>query len=108
MYFIYIEERPDENFLLVTPLAEIKVLEPLYFDPPSEKDVDELLSCGLLNKEQIRRYKDFIEQESINILKQEMGNEEDLLEALKRAQQQMANSQWDYIIECLYNIKSEK
>ena len=61
MYFIYIEERPDENFLLVTPLAEIKVLEPLYFDPPSEKDVDELLSCGLLNKEQIRRYKDFIE-----------------------------------------------
>ena len=62
MYFIYIEERPDENFLLVTPLADIKALEPSLFDPPSEKDVDELLSCGLINKEQIARYKEFIEK----------------------------------------------
>ena len=65
MYFIYIEDRPDEKLLLVTPLTYIKALDPWLFDSPSEKDVDELLSRELLNKEQIRRYKEFIEKDSL-------------------------------------------
>ena len=102
MYFIYIEDTPDEKLLLVTPLAEIKVLDnPSLFDPPDEKDVDELLSCGLLKKEQIRRYKDFIEKDSFKIYTQEIKNEEDLLEAIKRAKEKMCNSQWDYVMEKL-------
>ena len=58
IYFIYIEDTPDEKLLLVTPLADIKALDPSLFDSPDEKDVDELLSCELLKKEQIRRYKE--------------------------------------------------
>jgi|LGVF01.1.fsa_nt_gb hypothetical protein len=60
IYFIYIEDTPDEKLLLVTPLADVKALDPSLFDSPDEKDVDELLSCELLNKEQIRRYKEVI------------------------------------------------
>jgi len=104
MYFIYIEDRPGEELLLVTPLADIKTLELLYFDSPDEKDVDELLSCGLLNKEQIRRYKEFIEKDSIKIYLQEIKNEEDLFEAMKRAKEKMCNRQWDYVMEYLKDI----
>ncbi len=101
MYFIYIEDRPDEKLLLVTPLTDINALDPSLFDSPSEKDIDELLSCELLNKEQIRRYKEFIEKDSIKIFKQEMKNEEDLLEALGRAKIKMCDRQWDYVMEKL-------
>jgi L-rhamnose mutarotase len=108
MYFIYIEDTPDEKLLLVTPLAEIKALDdPSLFDPPDEKDVAELLSRELLKKEQIRRYKEFIEKDSIKIFTQEHENEEDLDEALKRAKEKMCNSQWDYVMEKLEGLLTD-
>ena len=37
IYFIYIEDTPDEKLLLVTPLADIKALDPSLLGSPDEK-----------------------------------------------------------------------
>ena len=40
----------------------------------------------------------YIEKDSIRIYTQEIKNEEDLLEAMKRAKEKMYNRQWDYVM----------
>ena len=40
-YFVHIEDRPGGKVLLVTPLAEIKTLDPSLFDEPEEQNESE-------------------------------------------------------------------
>ena len=105
-YFVYIEDRPDGKFLLVTPRAEIKSLDPSLFDEPDEQNPDDLLSRGLLNEQQLRRYHKFIEKDSVSILLREMEAEKEPLEALEVARQKMSLRQWDYVMEVMEKISS--
>ena len=46
-----------------TPLAKILELDPVLFDSPDDRDVDELLSCDFLKKDQLIRFNEFIEKD---------------------------------------------
>ena len=100
-HFIYIEDTPEGEFLLVTPAVEIKPLEPKLFEEYEEKIVNDLLSRQLINKRQFERYNKFIEQDSLAIWTREIEAEEDICEAVKTAQKEMSARQWDYIVEYL-------
>lgn len=105
-YFVYIEDRPNGKILLVTPQAEIKELNPSLFDEPNEENPDDFLSRKLVSKQQLRRYREFIEKESIAILLGERKAEKDPVEALEKARQKMSLRQWEYVIEKLEEISN--
>jgi hypothetical protein len=121
-YFVHIEDRPDGKVLLVTPLAEIKALDSSLFDELEEQNPDGPLSRGLVNKQQLRRYHKFIEEDSFAILSREMEGLKEFLEALKAgemeawdefvqavkaARQKMSLRQWDYVIEKISKAMQE-
>ncbi len=64
--FIYIEDIDTDKALLVTPKGEIKPLEHSLFDAPEEKDKDYCLSQGLIAKQQLKLYHEFIDNVSFD------------------------------------------
>jgi len=64
--FIYIEEIDTDKALLVTPKGKIKPLEYILFDALEEKDKDYCLSQGLIAKQQLERYHEFIDNVSFD------------------------------------------
>jgi len=68
-YSIYIQRSGgNDEALLVTPLGEIKSIKMRLFQPPEERDVNQLLSEGLLIQKQIERWKQYIEYRAEEIV----------------------------------------
>jgi len=61
--FIYIEDINSDKALLVTPKGEIKSLEYSLFNVPEEKNTDYCLSQGLITKQQLKQYHEFIDND---------------------------------------------
>ena len=61
--FIYIEDINSDKALLVTPKGEIKSLEYSLFNVPEEKNTDYSLSQGLITKQQLKQYHEFIDND---------------------------------------------
>ena len=64
--FIYIEDIDTDRALLVNPKGEIKPLEYSLFDEPEEENKDYCLSQGLITKEQLKQYHEFIDNVSFD------------------------------------------
>ena len=103
-YFIYIEDTHDGKVLLVTPIAEIKALNPRLFDEPTEENTDDLMMHGFINERQIKRYSEFIEKDSFSIYRQEIESAEEPVEGFISAKQRMSSRQWDYVMERLTEV----
>ena len=98
-YFVFIEEKADDKILLVTPLNEIKALEPSLFHEPEEEDEAYLLSAGLITIQQVEKFKKFIKQDSMELFQRAIeDSDDDIPEKLMYAKKTMSTRQWDYAI----------
>ena len=96
-YFVFIEETAVDKILLVTPLNEIKTLNPYLFYEPEEEDESYFLSAGLITIQQVEKYKRFIEEDSMELFRQAIKeSDDDIPEKLMHAKETMSARQWDY------------
>ena len=91
-HFIYIQKTGNDEVLLITPQSEIKSLKLCLFEPPEEKEEDYLISNGIITENQLRRWKQYLEDrsedksESLRILFEEFSpyQQELIIEKLKK------------------------
>ena len=106
-YFLFIEENNDEEFLLVTPIGEVKSLEPSMFGDMDEVNVIDLLNNGLLTQQQIDGYENFVEKDSIELYEEIVRSVEDAKigpEILQIARENMSKEQYKFILKRLVSI----
>ena len=108
-YFVFIEKTADDEILLVTPLNEIKALEPSLFHEPEEEDESYFLSAGLITIQQVEKFKKFIEQDSMELFGRAIEkSDDDFPEKLMYAKETMSARQWDYAMaDFIKKLRSE-